>query len=148
MRRVVFVAVLSSERTLALVPDESPGRPARWVLPSGSARATEPYRDAAMRLLHNVVGTMPTRGGTIEGCHWAQVPVPVGRNRREAHVFIFRLVVAGGPPKRLPGRRPVRWAGPDQWPELCAHCDLPDVDALLTGYLEGWIPDGRITLGP
>ncbi|MFE2710728.1 NUDIX hydrolase [Streptomyces mirabilis] len=149
MRRVVFVAVLSSERTLALVPDESPGCPARWVLPAGSARAAETYREAAMRVLRDVVGAMPTRGGAVEGCRWAQVPVPVGQSRREAHVFIFRLMVAGGLPKRLPERRePVRWAGPDQWPELCARCDLPDVDVLLTGYLEGWIPDGRITLGP
>lgn len=148
MRRVVFVAVLSSERTLALVPDESPGCPARWVLPSGSARVAEPYRDAAMRVLRDLVGAMPTRGGTVEGCRWAQVPVPVGQSRREAHVFIFRLMVADGPPKRLPARGPVRWAGPNQWPELCAHCDLPGLDMLLTGYLEGWIPDGRITLEP
>lgn len=145
---MVFVAVLSSERTLALVPDESPGRPVRWVLPSGSAWAAEPYRDAAMRVLRDVVGAMPTHGGAGEGRHWAQVPVPVGQSRREAHVFIYRLMAAGSPPKSLPRRGPVQWAGPDQWPELCAHCDLPDVDALLTGYLEGWIPDGRITLGP
>ncbi len=148
MRRVVFVAVLSSERTLALVPDESPGCPARWVLPSGSTRAAEPYRDAAMRVLRDVVGAMPTRGGAVEGCRWAQVPVPVGRSRREAHVFIYRLMVSVDLPNSPPRRGPVLWAGPDQWPELCAHCDLPDVDALLTGYLEGWIPDGRITLGP
>lgn len=92
MRRVVFVAVLSSERTLAPVPHESPGSPARWVLPSGSARAAEPCWDAATRVLRDVVGPMPTRGDAVEGCHWAQVPVP-------------------------------------------AHCDLPDVDTLLTGYL-------------
>jgi hypothetical protein len=29
---------------------------------------------------------------------------------------------------------------------LVGSCDLPDVDLLLTGYLEGWIPDGPITL--
>lgn len=45
-------------------------------------------------------------------------------------------------------RGATRWAGPEQWQELCTRCDLPDMDVLLTGYVEGWIPDGRITLGP
>lgn len=101
-----------------------------------------------MRVLRDAVGAMPARGGTVEGCRWAHVPVPVGRSRREAHVFIFRLAAAGDPPEHLPWRGVTRWAGPEQWQELCTRCDLPDVDVLLTGYLEGWIPDGRITLGP
>jgi hypothetical protein len=76
------------------------------------------------------------------------VPVPVGRSRREAHVFIFRLAEAGDPPEHLSWRGATHWARPEQWQELCTRCDLPDVDVLLSGYLEGWIPDGRITLGP
>lgn len=101
-----------------------------------------------MRVLREAVGAMPVRGGTVEGCRWAQVPVPVGRSRREAHVFIFRLPEAGAgdPPEPLSWRGATRWAGPEQWKELCTRCDLPNVDVLLTGYLEGWIPDGRITL--
>jgi len=147
MRRVVFVALLSRDGRLALVADDLPGAPPRWVLPSGSVRTTEPYREAAVRVLRDAVGAMPVRGGTVEGCRWAQVPVPVGRSRREAHVFIFRLAAAGAPPDHLSWGA-TRWAGPERWQELCARCDLPDVDVLLTGYLEGWIPDGRITLGP
>jgi len=145
---VVFVALLSSDGRLALVADDLPGAPPRWVLPSGSVRATEPYREAAVRVLRDAVGAMPVRGGAVEGCCWAQVPIPVGRSRREAHVFISRLAAAGAPPEHLPRRGATRWAGPEQWQELCTRCDLPDVDVLLTGYLEGWIPDGRITLGP
>ncbi|MET8024163.1 NUDIX hydrolase [Streptomyces avermitilis] len=148
MRRVVFAALLSRDGRLALVADDLPGAPPRWVLPSGSVRATEPYREAAVRVLRDAVGAMSVRGGTVEGCCWAQVPVPVGRSRREAHVFVFRLAAAGAPPEHLPWKRATRWAGPEQWQELCTRCDLPDVDVLLTGYLDGWIPDGRITLGP
>ncbi|MGW4346968.1 NUDIX domain-containing protein [Streptomyces sp. NPDC004690] len=148
MRRVVFVALLSSDGRLALVADDLPGAVPRWVLPSGSVRAAESYREAAARILRDVVGAMQVRAGAVEGCRWAQVPVPVGRSRREAHVFIFRLAATGAPPEHLPWRGATRWAGPEQWQELCTLCDLPDVDVLLTGYLEGWIPDGRITLGP
>ena len=147
MRLVVFVAVLSSDGRLALVADDLHGALPRWVLRSGSVRATEAYREAAVRVLRDVVGAMPVRGGAVEGCRWARVPVPVGRSRREAHVFIFRLAAAGDPPEHLSWRGPTCWAGPEQWQELCTGCDLPDVDVLLTGYLEGWIPDGRITLG-
>ncbi|WP_420708098.1 NUDIX domain-containing protein [Streptomyces sp. 142MFCol3.1] len=148
MRRVVFVALLSSDGRLALGTDDLPGAGPRWVLPSGSVRASETYREAAVRVLRDAVVAMPVRGGTVEGCRWAQVPVPVGRSRREAHVFIFRLPEAGDPPEHLSWREATHWAGPEQWQELCTRCDLPDVDVLLTGYLEGWIPDGRITLGP
>ncbi|MGW3434911.1 NUDIX domain-containing protein [Streptomyces melanosporofaciens] len=148
MRRVVFVALLSSDGRLALVADDLPGAVPRWVLPSGSVRAAEPYREAAVRVLRDTVGAMPVREGAVEGCRWAQVPVPVGRSRREAHVFIFRLAAAGDPPERLSWRGATRWSGPEQCRGLCTRCDLPDVDMLLTGYLEGWIPDGRITLGP
>ncbi|MGW8603189.1 NUDIX domain-containing protein [Streptomyces sp. NPDC055893] len=148
MRRVVFVALLSSDGRLALVADDLPGAVPRWVLPSGSVRAAESYREAAARILRDVVGAMQVRAGAVEGCRWAQVPVAVGRSRREAHVFIFRLAATGAPPEHLPSRGATRWAGPEQWQELCTLCDLPDVDVLLTGYLEGWIPDGRITLGP
>lgn len=148
MRRVVFVALLGSDGRLALVADNLPGAVPRWVLPSGSVRATESYREAAARILRDAVGAMQVREGAVEGCRWAQVPVPVDRSRREAHVFIFRLAAAGAPPEHLPWRGATRWAGPEQWQELCTLCDLPDVDVLLTGYLEGWIPDGRITLGP
>ncbi|MFF8311551.1 NUDIX domain-containing protein [Streptomyces lydicus] len=140
--------VLSSDGRLALVANDLSGALPPWVLPSGSVRATETYREAAVRVLRDAVGAMPARGGTVEGCRWAQVPVPVGRSRREAHVFIFRLAAVGDPPDRLSWRGATRWAGPEQWQELCTRCDLPDVDVLLTGYLEGSIPDGRITLGP
>ncbi len=78
MRRVVFVALLSSDGRLALVADDPSGALPRWVLPSGSVRATETYPEAAVRVLRNAVGAMPVRGGTVEGCRWAQVPVPVG----------------------------------------------------------------------
>jgi ADP-ribose pyrophosphatase YjhB (NUDIX family) len=148
MRRVVFVALLSRDGRLALVADDLPGAPPRWVLPSGSVRATETYREAAVRVLRDAVGAMPVRGGAVEGCRWAQVPVPVGRSRREAHVFVFRLAEAGDPPDYLSWRGTTRWAGPEQWQELRARCDLPNVDVLLTGYLEGWIPDERIALEP
>ncbi|MEU9667738.1 NUDIX hydrolase [Streptomyces bobili] len=148
MRRVVFVALLSRDGRLAVVADDLPGAPPRWVLPSGSVRAAELYSEAAVRILRDAVGAMPVRGGTVEGCRWAQLPVPVGRSRREAHVFIFRLAAAGDPPERLSRRGATRWTRPEQWQELCTRCDLPDLDVLLTGYLEGWIPDGRITLGP
>ncbi|WP_406490693.1 NUDIX hydrolase [Streptomyces phaeochromogenes] len=148
MRRVVFVAVLSSDGRLALAANDLSGALPRWVLPSGSVRATETYREAAVRVLRDAVAAMPTRGGTVEGCRWAQVPAPVGRSRREAHVFIFRLAAADDPPEHQPWRGATHWAGPEQWQELCTLCDLPDMDVLLTGYLEGWIPDGPITLGP
>lgn len=145
---MVFVAVLSPPGQLALVADEIPGVRPQWVLPSGSARAAEPYREAAARVLRDVVGAMPVRGSAVEGCRWARVPVPVRRSRREARVVIFRLTAAGDPLEPLPWKGATRWAGPEQWPELSTRCDLPDVDVLLTGCLEGWIPDGRITLEP
>ncbi|MFF3847568.1 NUDIX hydrolase [Streptomyces sp. NPDC002328] len=91
MRRVVFVAVLSSDGRLALVANDLSGALPLWVLPSGSVRATETYREAAVRVLRDAVGAMPVREGAVEGCRWAQVPVPVGRSRREAHVFIFSM---------------------------------------------------------
>lgn len=148
MRRVVFVAVLNSEGRLALVSDDLPGARPQWVPPSRSARATESYREAAVRVLRDVVGAMPVHGGAVEGCRWAQVPAPVGQSRRGAHVLIFRLTAPGDPPEPLWWKGATHWVGPNQWPELCTRCDLPGVDVLLTGYLEGWIPDGRITLEP
>jgi hypothetical protein len=65
--------------------------------------------------------------------------------RQEAHVLLLRWAGASGV-THVAGFGPLRWAGRDQWPMLVSSCDLPDVDLLLTGYLEGWIPDGPITL--
>jgi ADP-ribose pyrophosphatase YjhB (NUDIX family) len=68
MRRMVFVALLSSDGRLALVADDLPGAGPRWVLPSGSVRAAELYREAAVRVLRDAVGTMQVREGAVEGC--------------------------------------------------------------------------------
>ncbi|MBD2830320.1 hypothetical protein ID875_26400 [Streptomyces globisporus] len=63
---MVFVAVLSSDGRLALVADELSGVLPRWVLPSGSVRATETYREAAVRVLLDAVGAMPVRGALLK----------------------------------------------------------------------------------
>ncbi|MGW2460224.1 NUDIX domain-containing protein [Streptomyces sp. NPDC001761] len=53
MRRVVFVALLSSDGRLALVADDLPGPVSRWVLPSGFVRAAESHHEAAARILRD-----------------------------------------------------------------------------------------------
>ncbi|MEV0113259.1 hypothetical protein AB0H77_08410 [Streptomyces sp. NPDC050844] len=42
---------------------------------------------------------------------------------------------------------PVLWMPHNEAAEAVSALGIPDLDLFIEGYVNGWIPDGRITLG-
>lgn len=144
-RRVAFVAVIDRRQTVALVPGRSTIGTHRWTLPSIHLHQTESYASAARRLLAKGLPGEFLRWGRVEGRRWAPVPTLRDEVRREAHVLLFRWT-GSYEVMHAEGLGPLHWAGRALWSGLVDDCGLPDIDLLLIGYVEGWIPDGPITL--
>lgn len=107
-------------------------------LPMARLGSRETYTSAAERVLRVHVPLGAVRWGHVVGHVPATAPRP-GRRRIEARVLIAHL--DGGH-----SSTGLVWMS---WPEALAAARLPhvpDLDVFIEGYLQGWIPDGRITL--
>jgi hypothetical protein len=66
--------------------------------------------------------------------------------RREARVFTAHTGLPEERPAAI-GDDPVRWFPYRQVASEAAYLGIPELALFLEGYVDGWIPDGWITLG-
>ncbi|MGI5450272.1 NUDIX hydrolase [Streptomyces sp. CA-243310] len=106
--------------------------PGLMSLPMGACAPGESYRAAACRL---AAGLAFRFGGTVARLDGVS---PGDGAHRKARLFTMH--VEGGPgPSQL-------WLPWRQALGEVAHLGIPEFEPFLEGYLEGWIPDGWITL--
>ncbi|WP_330296913.1 MULTISPECIES: hypothetical protein [unclassified Streptomyces] len=108
--------------------------PGLMSLPLRACAPGESYRAAACRL---AAGSAFRFGGTVARLDVVPSGGGVRRNAR-----LFTVHVEGG---RWPSQLWLPWR---QALGEVAHLGIPELEPFLEGYLEGWIPDGWITLTP
>ncbi|WP_228182547.1 hypothetical protein [Streptomyces anulatus] len=139
-RRVVKLIVIDSVHRIALLPRRARHR--TWVLPQRCARLDETYGNAAADLCRDLLDSYPIRLGSVTGRRWA--PAPEGLTpRAEARFYIVRVDAV--PVDEGPGRSPL-WAPRAVLGLWLGRPDVEAVKVLVDGYLDGWLPDGPITL--
>lgn len=116
-------------------------------MPRFSVRAEETYSGAAARLAAGYFEARTVRWGTVVGRRWAPPPKGAPRVRVEEHVFLARIST---PPASSTVANhtsaAVTWT-PRTTLDGVLHEQHTDTTAtLVDGYLDGWIPDGPITL--
>lgn len=144
---MVTLVVIDADEKVALIqwPDSNS---AHWALPHGIVRLPESYAQAAARVAERCFKGQPMRWGSVVGRRWAALPDGTSLVRVEERVFLAR---ASRPefPKLLSAGRPDTGA---QWtPRALLNHALQEPHAdrtadLVDGYLDGWLPDGPITL--
>ncbi|WP_328690382.1 hypothetical protein OHA74_14555 [Streptomyces phaeochromogenes] len=108
----------------------------------------EPFGRAASRL----IGAMAPPGVIRLGKVTARVPV-VAPDASPQQRYAERRVLtahAASPGELHPvddDAACLEWHPYTQVAALVAHLATPDLDVFLRGYVDGWIPDGWITLG-
>ncbi|MFB6650924.1 hypothetical protein ACFCWW_03430 [Streptomyces microflavus] len=139
-RRVAKLIAIDSAHRIALLSRRTGHR--TWVLPQRCARLDETYGDAVAELCGNLLASYPIRLGSISGHCWA--PAPEGLTpRAETRFYIVR--VDAKPVDEGPGRSTL-WAPRAVVGLWLGHPDVEAVKILVDGYLDGWLPDGPITL--
>lgn len=103
----------------------------------------------AGRLVHWLAGSTgaAVRLGAVTG----RIPHACTACRPSASCGERRLFTAHATTahSRGPGGIPLTWVAHAQVASRVGHLDIPDLRLFLEGYVEGWIPDGWITLdGP
>lgn len=139
-RRVAKLVAIDSAHRIALLPHHAGHR--TWVLPQRCARLDETYGDVVAELCGNLLASYPIRLGSVTGHRWAPVPEGLGP-RAEARFYIVR--VHAKPVNEGPGRGTL-WAPRAVLELWLGRPDVETVKALVDGYLDGWLPDGPITL--
>lgn len=138
-RLAKLIAIDSAER-IALLRHHPEHR--TWALPQRAVRFDETYGSAVARLCHSLLAAYPTRLGTVSGRRWA--PAPQGHTRHaETRFYIIRVDAA--PADEGPGGRTL-WAPRAVVSLWLGRPDVEVVSVLVDGYLDGWLPDGPITL--
>ncbi|MGW1169926.1 hypothetical protein [Streptomyces sp. NPDC002550] len=141
----VLLACFDPAHRVALIRPGSPvdGRPP--ALPAVQRRAGEPYRRAAVRLARAMDSAGALRFGKVIG----RIPA-AGRNSAAQQRAQRRLFTAHVP---APGdlhppwdRAQLLWFPYGEVAAQTADLAIADLGAFLEGYVEGWIPDGWITL--
>lgn len=75
----------------------------------------------------------------------AEGAVGAGAHRSEARIFTGH-VGPGVPLAHVQGGAELCWVPYRQVPLEVGHVGIPDLGLFLEGYVQGWIPDGWITL--
>ncbi|WP_433398752.1 hypothetical protein [Streptomyces sp. CA-146814] len=132
--------VIDSAHRIALLPRRAGYR--TWALPQRCTRPEETYNSAVAHLCQELLAPYPIRLGDVSGRRWAPVPghlVP----RAETRFYIVR--VDAEPIDEGPGRSTL-WAPRAVLGLWLGLPDIESVSTLVDGYLDGWLPDGPITL--
>lgn len=147
--RTVTLVVIDAQERVALFPLFGSVHK-RWTLPRAPVRLVESYAEAALRLGTYCFSGSVIRLGPVVGRRWASVTSSsLPRVRMEEHVFLTR---AGAPLTSTPihggGRSglTVVWAARAMLSSLLKEPHLDNTATLIDGYLDGWLPDGPITL--
>ncbi|MFE9831751.1 hypothetical protein ACFYPK_24320 [Streptomyces halstedii] len=111
-------------------------------MPQRCARLDKTYGDAVAQLCRDLLAAYPIRLGSVTGRRWA--PPPEGLvPRAEVRFYIVR--VDAKPVDNGPGRSTL-WAPRAVLGLWLGRPDIETVKVLVDGYLDGWLPDGPITL--
>jgi hypothetical protein len=140
--RTAYLAVLD-QTGRAFLAEDSAKDSAGLALPSRDVPAGHGYAQTARQLALDVRLSI---GSVVR---WTRVAGSIGTSDAtvgtqppgEARVYVCRAERTCDPLRTGPGR--LRWVD-------CTHLvgvsGVPDLDLLVKGYLEGWIPDGLIGL--
>ncbi|MFE6739135.1 hypothetical protein [Streptomyces tubercidicus] len=143
-QRIATLVAIDSEHRVALLRTQDSAPPI-WELPQRGVGLAESYSESVTRLagqLMNERSVRSVRWGTITGHLWAQ-PREGNATRIETRYFIART---------SPAARGGLTGGCTFWApraSLGAFLDAPRFEItsiLVDGYLDGWLPDGPITL--
>jgi hypothetical protein len=145
LRLVTLVAIDTQERVGLL---HRPGAAnARCSLPRCSLRVGETYSRAAARLAADCFEDQAVMWGTVVGRRWAPPPEGRPRTRVEEHVFLARICTpAALSPAADRTRSALTWVPRTALDSILHEHHADTTATLVDGYLDGWIPDGPITL--
>ncbi|MCX5200631.1 hypothetical protein OG897_04015 [Streptomyces sp. NBC_00237] len=145
LRREALLILLDARHHVALLPTGPDGRLA---LPSIRRRERETYDAAVRRITVGTFHASTLRLGEVIGRVEPPPPVPHAWSapaaRREARIFFAHF------PKGSPSvtDHSIRWVPHTSVAEAVTAQDIPELGPFIEGYIDGWIPDGWITLGP
>ena len=149
LRREVFLVCFDRRHRVALVSVGLAVEPGSMTLPMVRKGERESYKAAAGRISVGRIPAAALRPANLVGRVEASLPIPAGRGRRrEARIFMAHLdreapqFPSGGCGESI------LWVAHTEVAQAVASLGIPDLDALIEGYVDGWIPDGWITLGP
>ncbi|MFD7260524.1 hypothetical protein [Streptomyces sp. NPDC059874] len=135
LRRLVRLIVIDSDELIALVRP-TPPRPQTWALPEREVPLRGSYTHTASALALDLMGTSEIRWGAVTGRRWSR---PEAGRRTDVHYFIARTDFP-------PAGKTVMWISRLHLDSHLAGRLLQDTSNLTNGYLDGWLPDGPITL--
>lgn len=141
LRRRVYLVCFDVHHNVALVSG-SDGL-LRWSLPVLGRKERETYFQCADRLLASLSCLDAARTGLLVGCLEASWPLR-GAGRREGRVFVAHVRTEDSSVVRMGGT--ARWVPYTQVGDELGHLAVLELPTFIKGYVEGWIPDGWITL--
>lgn len=146
VRRDVFLACFDPLHRVALVRPGPAGANRSWTLPAVRRRNGELHAGAARRLAAAVAPSAAVRFGRVTG----RVEAPRSAGADPPSRWVVSVSTAHVSPasalRPAPGVADLCWFPHLQVAYLVEHLGIPDLGAFLEGYVDGWIPDGQITL--
>lgn len=145
-RRVATLVAIDTSQCVALLRRSS-AFPPLWALPRQTVRLAETYVEAVVQLANRLFRGQQLRWGSVVGRRWAPVPV-TPRVRVEEHVFIARagsLQTSAGSKSGKP-EQALAWIPRASLEDALREPYGDTTATLVDGYLDGWLPDGPITL--
>ncbi len=131
------------QHRIALIRPGGPGDGHPWMLPAVRRERSESYRRAARRLARTMAPAGAIRLGTVTG----RIPTAASgawpQRRGGRRVFTSHAASPGA----LRGVGvPLVWLPYAQVADWVTGLGVGDLGLFLEGYVDGWIPDGWITL--
>ncbi len=142
----VLLACFDPAHRIALTRPETLGDGRPSTLPAIRRRTSEPHRQTAARLARAMAPAGALRFGKVTGRIPAVAPDARRQLRAERRLFTAHVPAPGDLHPPWDGVQLV-WVPYGEAAAQVAHLAIADLDAFLQGYVEGWIPDGWITLG-
>lgn len=139
-----FLACFDRRHNVALLDASAAAAGHSWALPAVRRAVAEPFEGAARRLARAMAPEGAVRLGAVTGRIPSRTPgAPTRRSEGERRLFTGHITAPGALPElavplaRLPYTRVAEHVG---------NVGTRELGLFLQGYVEGWIPDGWITL--
>lgn len=139
-RRVAALVAIDRGERVALVTSLETSAVASG-LPWREVKPGESYVEAVTALGRELLGERGLRLGPVMGRRWAPLPQNNNHRRTEQHYFILRV---DGEAAACADH--VSWVPRTGLGTCLADRFLDDAVILVDGYLDGWLPDGPVTL--
>lgn len=146
-QRMATLVVIDGRQRVALLPrPDSAARP--FTFPRSPVGLAESYAQAAVRLATHSFTSLTLQWGSVAGRRWAALPDGVARARREEHVFLTRIKpsLTSSSVKRGRPAPAIVWTPRAHLQHLLQEPHFDSTATLIDGYLDGWLPDGPVTL--